>query len=239
MELIFPIVVLSVAATVTGVAGFGLGLVSMGLLSYFIGLKDANVVVTLVGLCLVTSLLIPLRQHIKFRNLLLLLIGMLGGTPIGVFIIAHFDEHIMKRILGGFILCYFCYELFLSSRVNYHFGRKSGVFFGLLSGTFEGAFSTGGPPVVLYITSQRWDKYTTKATVLSFFMGVIMVKIPLFFLNDMLTVADLPQVALFLVPGAAGGMLGAWLFKKLPQHVFRIIVQGLILFSGLLLLITG
>ena len=239
MSLLIPLIVFSIASVITGIAGFGLGLISMGVLSLLLSLRYANLIITFVGCIQVVFILIQVREHIKIAYLLPLALGVAVGAPLGVFALASFDEHLLKRILGGFILFYVVYDLWLQDRIRFTVNRWSGIGFGFAAGALGGAFSVGGPPAIMYLTSQKVDKYVFKASIAGLLVALIAIKIPFFLINGLLKAEDLPIILLFLIPGVGGVLVGMKIFSVLPSRVFKIIVHVLLVASGAMLLIKG
>jgi hypothetical protein len=239
MSLIIPLIVFALASFITGIAGFGLGLVSMGVLSLLLNLRYANLIITFVWCIQIFFILLPIRKHISWYYVLPLILGMAVGAPIGVFALANVDEHLLKRVLGGFIVLYVIYDLFFREKYKIRLNRWSGIGFGLVSGALGGAFSVAGPPAIMYLTSQDLEKYALKASMAAYLMGIITLKIPFFFINDLLSLEDLPIILLFLIPGIGCAFLGVKVFHRIPAGGFRIVVQVLLFASGAMLLIKG
>jgi uncharacterized protein len=102
-----------------------------------------------------------------------------------------------------------------------------------------GAVGTPGPPVIVYVTTQGWGPRTMKANTMGFFVanqGVILVG---YWWAGLLT-RDVAIVSTaFALPALAGVGAGVALFGRLDPVRFRRIVFGLLLVSGLVLLVRG
>lgn len=234
-----PLLIFGAASLVTGLAGFGIGMMTMGILPYFIGFRTANVMITIVSLVMLAVVLWPIRKHLRVREMLPVLLGLALGIPFGVFLLARVDESVMKRVLGGFILAYVGYEIFLRKRVAFDVPRRLGYLLGFVGGAFGGAFSTGAPPAVAYINSRRWDKNTCKANIALYLIVLGCYKVPFLFAGRLVSVGELPRILLFLVPGLIGSLGGMYLFSRISTRAFRVVVYVLLAASSLLLLVRG
>jgi len=237
MELYILVAVVLAAGFVTGLSGFGFGLVSMGFLPLFMSIRVANPFVSLFSVFLFLAMIYPLRRHVRLDTLLPLLVGAAVGVPLGIFALALLDEVILKRILGGIILLYLAYDLLLRERFPGDLHRAWGYAAGLLAGAFSGAFSVSGPVAIAYINTRHADKLTLKANIVAYFLVLLAYKIPLLFVGGLVTEEVLRYVLILSLPTAAGLAAGMLLFRRLSNRVFSRIVQGVLLVSALLLLI--
>jgi uncharacterized membrane protein YfcA len=110
---------------------------------------------------------------------------------------------------------------------------------GVLAGLIGGAVGTPGPPIIVYATTQGWSPRTMKANTMGFFVanqGVILIG---YWWADLLTREVVTVSAAFALPALAGVGAGVALFGRLDPVRFRRIVFGLLLVSGLVLLLRG
>jgi hypothetical protein len=102
-----------------------------------------------------------------------------------------------------------------------------------------GAVGTPGPPVVMYATTQGWSPRTMKGNVMAFFVvnqGAILAG---YWWAGLLTPEVLTVTAGYTPPALVGVLAGIALFNRVDPLRFRRIVFGLLLLSGLILLIRG
>ena len=212
------------ASFISGLSGFGFGLVAMALLPLLMGITLANAFVSFCGLAIFASLTIPLRKHIAWKALLPLLIGTSLGVPIGVYVLVNLPEHLLLKILAGFILSYVAFTLITQNRAHFHMDRRWGYLAGFVGGIISGALSAGGPPVIMYCDSLNLGKKGFKATLQMYFVLLILYKIPLLYVTGLLT-AELWHTLLHYSPFVgAGTACGVLLFRRLSDRWFHRIV---------------
>ena len=85
--------------------------------------------------------------------------------PIAVYFSAVVSGKIFKILLGIVLVLLSFYFLFFDSKIKIRPTTVNGVFAGTLSGVLVGLFSTGGPPVVLYLSKATTDNLIYFATV--------------------------------------------------------------------------
>jgi uncharacterized membrane protein YfcA len=216
------------ASFISGLSGFGFGLVAMALLPLLIGIKLASAFVSFCGLAIFATLTIPLRKNIAWKTLLPLLVGAAPGVPIGIYGLINLPEPLLLKILAGFILSYVIFALITQKREHFHLDRRWGYLAGFIGGIISGALSAGGPPVIMYCDSLDLGKRGFKATLQVYFVLMVLYKIPMFYLAGLLT-HELWRTLLYYSPfvaaGTAGGMV---LFQRLSELWFRRIVLMLL-----------
>ncbi|MBN2552289.1 MAG: sulfite exporter TauE/SafE family protein [Spirochaetales bacterium] len=224
------------ASFISGLSGFGFGLIAMALLPLLIGIRMANAFVSFCSLTIFATLTIPLRAHIAWKALLPMLAGTAVGVPIGVYALVNLPEGLLLKILAGFILSYVCFALFVQNRAHFHMDRRWGYLVGLASGLISGALSSGGPPVIMYCDSLELGKKGFKATLQMYFVLMVLYKIPIFYIAGLLT-GELWRNLLYYSPFVAAGTVGGvLLFHRLSELWFRRIVLLLLTAVAVLLI---
>ena len=173
----------------------------------------------------------------SFKTLLPLLCAALAVIPVAVGLSAGVPERQMKALLGVFLIALSIYFLFFSQRVHIRPTVLNGVVFGGVGGFLNGLFSTGGPPVVLYLVHAAPDKLVYFATIQFYFAVTNIYSTAVRALNGILTPAVLVFAAVGLVGCAIGDRLGAKVFDRLnSDRVKQVVYVGMII-SGVLMIV--
>lgn len=215
------IAVAAFAALVSGITGFGYGIVAMSTLPLFLGLRVLNPAVTAVSCGTSAYVLVSGWRHVRWRPLIPLLAGAAAGIPIGVTALGRLDEHAARRVLGVVLALYVLYDVLPLPRLRRRLSPAWGAAFGLLSGALGGAFAMGGPPVVVFFTLRGMRKEEMRPSLSAYFVMTSLYKIPILFLNGFLTAEVGRVVLLMLVPTAAGVAAGQFLAKRISHLAFR------------------
>ena len=238
VEWVAAAAVMAFASFVLGLAGFGNGLVAIGLLPWLIPPAQAIVVLTIYTIVFSVLIFLPVRDHVTPGRVIHLIAGTMLGTPLGVWALSRVSASTLTRLIGAVLVLVVLLE-WLGAYPDRLRGRWWGLGAGVLAGMAGGAVGTPGPPVVLYSTTQGWSPRTIKANLQVFF-----------FVNQAAILAGYWWVGLvdgqawrlagsFVVPAAAGTALGMFCFDRVDQRRFRRIVFGLLLVFGILLLGRG
>jgi uncharacterized protein len=230
--------VIFLASFVMGLTGFGIALVAMAFLPWIMSPVTAIVVLTLYALVFSVVVAFQLRRDLTPRALIDLLIGTIVGTPIGVWGLAALPVSAINRLIGLVLVLVVVLE-FRGVMPSHLVGRWWGLATGFLAGVIGGAVGTPGPPVVVYATTQGWGPRTMKANTMAFFVvnqGAILLG---YWWAGLLTRETAEVAAAFALPALAGLGAGVALFGRLDPVAFRRIVFGMLLVSGLVLLVRG
>ncbi|MCA8924565.1 MAG: sulfite exporter TauE/SafE family protein [Planctomycetes bacterium] len=234
------LLIVFVAAVLQGLSGFGFGLVCMSVLPFFVPVRFAVVLISVLRAVPVATLLIQLRRHLEWRRIAPLLLGAVAGVPVGVWFLRTASPTAVRVALGVVLTSYALWALFRPTPAERpEPARGWGLLAGALGGVLGGGFNTGGPPVVLYAAVAGWQRDMLRASLSCYFSTVIVVQLSLFAGSGILTL-DVLRVQLLAAPAV---ILGTWLGSKLasrvPQARFQRGLLVLILILGLTFLVRS
>ncbi|MDR9501011.1 MAG: sulfite exporter TauE/SafE family protein [Desulfurivibrionaceae bacterium] len=226
------------AGLLQGVSGFGAALLAMPLLALVLDVREAVTLTLLNGLIINLFLSLELKRHLEWRKLLPLVVGCLPGIYVGVTLLKTMNPAIMKLCLGVVIIAYALYCL-AGRRIRKRVGQGWALVAGFAAGTLGSAFSTGGPPVIIYITLTGWTKEQIKATLSSFFLFITVLALAAHAVNGLTTPHVLLLFAVSALPVLAGVVLGAQFYKRLATKTYLTIIYYLLIALGVMLIISG
>jgi uncharacterized membrane protein YfcA len=234
----FAIVLLLLGALaggfVSGLAGFGTGLMALGIWLYAL---PPSVAVPLVLICSIvgqTSTLPSFWRSIDFGLVWPFLIGGLAGVPLGTMLIAHADPAIFKLSVGVLLLV-FPTALYLNGapKALDFGGRIADTAVGFAGGILGGLAGLSGPLPTLWATVRRWGKDERRGVFQTYNWTVLVVALCLQAGTGFITVEVL-WLALLALPGTIlGAWLGARTYRILNDKNFRDVVLGLLFLSGI------
>ena len=224
--------IVGIAAVVQSLTGFGLALVAIPFLILVLSPKVA--VPMLVGSSIVLggALLVESYRLVDVRRVAYLLIGGILGLPVGTYVLASFDPHLLKGMIGGVTLV-LAVLLLLGVTRRFHRERRVSVLAGFLSGLIGASTAMYGPPVILFGLNQAWDKAHFRANLIAYFEGLSLVNM-LMFSGFHLVSGPTLLLSVSALPGMALGFWGGIRLKdRMPERIFRAVAFGLVFAGGI------
>lgn len=253
----------ALGAGVQAIAGFGSALVAMPVLAIVLGPRHAAPLMALAGASVTVLVFWQNRQGMRWREALWLMTGCTLGVPLGAMGLRLLPEGPIVAALGVLLLGYVGFSLsrFRAGADPADPGsaedpgpdtqpvrpdtpapswrswrtRLTALAVGGCAGILGGAYTTDGPPLVIYGDLKRWPRESFRAILQAcfFYDGfLILLSHGAFGLITGETLRGL----LFALPGMAAGLAaGTLLDRYIPSRVFRGILLGLLMLLGLVL----
>ena len=234
----YGIVCILGAAFVRGYSGFGFSILAVTALS--LRLPPAEIVPSIFLMEIAASLhLLPsIWREVHWRAIGVLLIGYTVAVPLGVWLLATVPEAPMKVALG---VCVLVSTLLLMQ--GYALKRMPGagatVATGAVSGLLNGAFGTGGPPVILFFFSSPAGATIGRASLIAFFLATDVIGLGFLARQGLVTADAILRFAVYLPALVAGVWLGAHSFSRADPEAFRRWVLRLLAVLAFLTLAQG
>ncbi len=234
------IFLLSIGASfVQRTTGFGFGIFIMTMLPFF--LPTYGEATTLSGLLAITTSAVivwRLREHAIWKRLWTILLTFIIVSTIAIFALKRVEDHILRQILGVALIVISIYFALFSQKIKLPTTKKVQVGAGTLSGLMGGFFGMQGPPAVLYfIQSEPSKEHYMAMTQTYFLIGNVMMTIVRAY-NGFFTTTVLTDYCFGLGGVIIGTTLGAYVFKHIPNRIFRYIVYAYIAVSGVVILLS-
>ncbi|MBQ9922630.1 MAG: sulfite exporter TauE/SafE family protein [Clostridia bacterium] len=236
LQVVLTVLVGIGAGFVQRVSGFGLGIFSMMFMPHFMTSNAAAATIS----CLLSSgtstyNAVKYRKQIVFKTIIPLICAASITIPIAVYFSVWVSGKIFKIILGVVLICFSVYFFTFENRITIKPSLKSSLIAGGIGGTLNGLFSTGGPPVVLYLSNATTDKMVYFAGIQFYFAVTNIYSVIFRFINGIVT----PSVLLYALAGfvgcMVGDMLGKHVFDKMDTRKLKIVIYVGMIISGVLM----
>jgi len=219
------------------VSGFGLGIFVMMFLPHFLPSHNAAASVSCLFSCVTSTYnALRYRKDVAYKTVIPLLIAALVTIPIAVGFAAFVSGDIFEILLGAVLIVLSLYFLFFNDRIRIRPTLAGGVLAGGLGGALNGLFSTGGPPVVLYLSQVAPDNITYFATIQFYFCLTNLYAIANRALNGLIDAPLLIYAAVGMVGCMAGDYVGKRVFDKLDGNKLKKIIYIAMIISGVIML---
>lgn len=232
------IIIVFVAASVQGIAGFGRALIAAPLIALFVPADETVVIMIMLGLIGALIMVLKTYRYIHFKRMIPMVIFGVLGSIAGVQILSVLPVRELKIIMGIFIIIS---AIILSTgfRVKIKNEKAAYSIAGFVGGLTNGAISFGGPPTVLFLQNQNEEKNVFRANLSFFFLIIGFVGSLNLAINGMLTWDLVSQAGILAVPTVIGTIFGNFLSHKFPEEKFKKIVLAILFTAGAMAVIMS
>jgi len=221
------------SGTARGFSGFGSALIFMPLASSLAAPPLVAAVLLIIDIVAAAPLVPNAWRQADRKAVAIMALGALVGTPLGTYALTRLDPLTTRWIISAFVLALL---ILLVSGWRYRGKDHVPVAVGIggLSGFCSGLAQTGGPPIVAYWLGRPIISAIARANILLFFAASDLFSAASYSLAGLITPG---AVKFSLVVGPAyaiGVLLGATLFGKASEALFRSICYALIALAALI-----
>jgi uncharacterized membrane protein YfcA len=226
------------AGMVKGLTGFGFSLMVVPILVILIGPHTAIPVIVVLNALTNVVLFAGCRRAASARRVLPLVIAGIATVPIGMYLLLALDAVTLKFIVGGVIVI-FALAFLMGFRKPIDREGPGFILAGLISGTLNGVISTGGPPVILFLTNQGIAKEEFRASLITYFLFLNLATVPVYFAGGLMS-RTVGTYAAVLVPALLlGAFAGSKLLHAIPEKTFRTAVLAIVMVAGIMSVLSG
>src|SRR5258706_8554029 len=219
---------------VSGLAGFGTALMTLGIWLYVLPPAVAVPLVLISSIVAQTAALPAIWRSIDFKLVWPFLVGGLLAVPLGTMLVAHADPRIFKLSVGVLLLVFPAALYFNRTPLASSFGgRLADAGIGFAGGILGGLAGLSGPLPILWASVRGWGKDERRGVFQIFNWTVLSAALCLQAGTGFIT-REVVWLALLALPATLfGAWLGARTFRVLSDRNFRDVVLGLLFLSGI------
>ena len=226
--IIFSFLAILLAGVVRGYSGFGFSMIAV--LSLSLVLPPVDVVPSILILEVAASfwLLPKVWKDVDWPSLNWILLGVLVGTPLGVYLLATVSD-VLMRVSISVVVIILVILLWLGFGLKKMPGRLATSVIGLVSGVLNGGAAIGGPPVVIFYFSSPKAVAVGRASLIALFVATDLIALGNCLAQGLIKTNTAVLTAVFLAPLVIGVALGSRAFIKTDEKTFRLRVLQLLL----------
>jgi len=236
----FYAAVLLSAFAVRSVAGFGAGLIAIPMLAFLLPVSTAVSVATVLTTLSSVDQVRREWRLIAWRQFAVMFLYSMVGIGIGLYFLALLNEEVMRRFLGIFMILYSIHALWMADTLRlprrWHGALGAGV--GIAGGLVSALFGAGaGPIYVVYFDILRLERAAFRATMSAVVLLGGAARIAGYGSAGFYGSSTIALLAVGIPLTIIGSWLGDRLVYRLSARSFSRLVAGLMLLSGITLLI--
>lgn len=230
-----------VAAFASGVAGFAFNLIAASILFHWLDPAETAPVLVLGSLLIQLGTIRTVRHAIRWETLRPYLIGGVIGTPVGVWVLRHTDPSAIVFGIGLLLVVYAGYALTRMALRHtprpIHAGAGADAAVGFAGGILGGIGGFSGALPAMWGDLKGLRKDEARGIFQPFIVAMQVAAAIGLAAGGVLGVDNLVTLATTLPALALGAWLGNHAYKVIPAQGFRVVLLGLLLVSGLSLVI--
>lgn len=240
--------VIMITHTLEAITGFGCTVLALPFVALLLGIKVAVPVLCVLAWLLAIYIVVRSRRMIKWKEFLFIIIYVGLGLPIGIILFDKLPAKTLSIVLACFMVSVgglgFIKTIKNKAKstgnlraVSKNFIMKTFLFCG---GIIHGAFSSGGPFVVIYAAKALPDKSLFRVTLCLLWSTLNTILMIHWTISGGVWSKEIAIAILITLPFLIGGMiLGDYLHHKVDEYYFRISVYGVLGTSGIIMAISN
>jgi len=236
-HIIYLILIGMGAGFVQRVSGFGLGIFVMLFLPHFMPHIAAASISCLFSCGTSTYNAVKYKTDIPYKAVMPVMIAAMVAIPVAVYFSASVPGDIFKIGLGIVLILVSVYFLFFDKRFSIKPTKTNGIMAGVLGGGLNGLFSTGGPPIVLYLTHATENNLAYFAGIQFYFCITNIYATLLRIMNGYVTWSVLVFALIGFAGCVIGDFIGTFVFDKLDAKKLKTVIYIGMIISGITMIL--
>jgi hypothetical protein len=234
---LYVLLILFVATLIRSTLGFGEALVAVPLLAAVVPVQQATPLAVLLSITVAAVVVAQDWKKIDLRSAVWLLLPTLPGIPLGLLLLTHGPQRVLKATLGLVILAFAAYCLKGREPLELkHDHRGWLIGCGFLAGVLGGAYGMNGPPLVIYGAMRRWTAQQFRATLQAYFLPASIIAMAGYWRAGLWTPVVTRYYFLALPVAIPAVFLGRYIHHRLGRDAFQKYVYAGLMGIGALLL---
>lgn len=229
--------VIFVATLIRSTFGFGEALFAVPLLALRIPIQVAAPLAVAVSVAVAAMIIAQDWRHVHVRSATALVLTTAAGIPLGLWILTHTPESIVKRMLALVIISFSLYSLLRPPLRPSRHPVSWLLGCGFLAGIFGGAYGMNGPPLVVYGSLRGWSPQQFRATLQGYFFPASLIGLCGYWFAGLWTPTVTRYFLLSLPITFVATLIGRVMNRRIGNgSFFRYVFVGLIAIGSVLLL---
>ncbi|WP_415308826.1 sulfite exporter TauE/SafE family protein [Candidatus Pelagibacter sp. Uisw_099_02] len=223
IEIYYVIFIVFIASIIRGFNGFGFSAICISGFSFI--LPAIEIVPIILALEVVISIfMVPyIWNKIDWRFVFKILLGIIIGSPIGLYLLKYLDPQITH--LSVCLLIIFFSILLMKGFSNQKINNNYGKFFtGIISGALNGLTTLGGMPVALFLLITSIQPAIIRGSLAALFFLTDIYVFVLSFFSGIVDVTTIYRIIPLIIILPIGVFIGNKFFVKSKEETYRKVV---------------
>ncbi|HZP79860.1 MAG TPA: sulfite exporter TauE/SafE family protein [Pseudolabrys sp.] len=221
----------------TGLSGFAMGLVVSGIWLHLITPSQNALLIVLCGIVTQAVGIWRIRQVIRWKAVVPLVLGSALGVAIGTALLSTVDQRLVRLSIGVLLIVLSLYFLVRPKIATPAGGVPVEIGVGVVNGVVGGLTGLGGIVLTVWSQLRGGNKDAQRAIFQPASFATFLISAVSFGFVGSYTLETMKLYLLALPALVVGVMCGIWLYGRLDDAAFRRVVLVLLFGSGLSLVV--
>ena len=223
IEIYYVLIIVFIASIIRGFNGFGFSAICISGFSYI--LPAIEIVPIILALEVAISIFMApyIWNKIDWKFVFKILLGILIGSPIGLYLLKHLNPQI-THLFVCLLIIFFSILLmrgFSNQKINNNYGK---FFTGMISGTLNGLTTLGGMPVALFLLITSIQPAVIRGSLAALFFLTDIYAFVLSFFSGIVDMTTIYRVIPLIIILPLGVFIGNKFFVKSKEETYRKVV---------------
>ena len=236
VQIIVAAIAMLAGSIVASSVGFGLGMTATPFMLLVLDPQTVVMMINAIGFVVLTLVVIQTRRFLRLRDAAPIATAGFLGAPVGVYALSSMSPGLLRVCIAAVILL-----LAAIAVSNLHASvsppRFLGPPIGFLVGALTVSFGVGGPLLVLFLLSRKWQGQVMRATLAFYFIVLKATGVVGYVVAGLFTPERTSLFLFLIVPILVGFALASFLVKRASEEMFRKGVLAIIVVTSLTILV--
>ena len=223
VEIYFVIFTVFIASIIRGFNGFGFSATCISGFSFILPAIEIVPIILILEVIISIFMVPYIWNKIDWNFVLKLLIGIVIGSPIGLYLLKYLNSQTTH--LSVYLLIIFFSILLMQGFSNQKINNNYGKFFiGIISGTLNGLTTLGGMPVALFLLITSIQPAVIRGSLAALFFLTDIYAFLLSFFSGIVDMTTIYRAVLLIIILPLGVFIGDKFFVKSKEATYREVV---------------
>jgi uncharacterized membrane protein YfcA len=220
VEIYFVIFTVFIASIIRGFNGFGFSATCISGFSFILPVIEIVPIILILEVIISIFMVPYIWNKIDWNFVLKLLIGIVIGSPIGLYLLKYLNSQTTH--LSVYLLIIFFSILLMQGFSNQKINNNYGKFFiGIISGTLNGLTTLGGMPVALFLLITSIQPAVIRGSLAALFFLTDIYAFLLSFFSGIVDMTTIYRAVLLIIILPLGVFIGDKFFVKSKEATYR------------------
>jgi len=232
IEIYYVIFIVFIASIIRGFNGFGFSATCISGFSFILPAIEIVPIILILEVIISIFMVPYIWNKIDWNFVLKLLIGIVIGSPIGLYLLKYLDPQTTH--LSVYLLIIFFSILLMKGFSNQKINNNYGKFFtGIISGTLNGLTTLGGMPVALFLLVTSIQPAIIRGSLAALFFLTDIYAFSLSFFAGIVDVITIYRTVPLIIILPIGVYIGDKFFVKSKEGTYRKVVFYFLIFISI------